>query len=103
VLKVTSIDARPNYRYNPDYKFKGVKSREPSRSGPAPTTLPALTGSDSHLKDTAFMARRTPRRSASRKSHGCVRLTNWDVDRLAKLVKKGTEVAFIEREAANKK
>src|SRR6478752_3879347 len=23
VLKVTSIDARPNYRYNPDYKFKG--------------------------------------------------------------------------------
>jgi lipoprotein-anchoring transpeptidase ErfK/SrfK len=32
-----------------------------------------------------------------------VRLTNWDVDRLAKLLKKGTEVAFIEHEAANKK
>ena len=30
-------------------------------------------------------------------SHGCVRLTNWDVDKLAKLLKKGTEVAFIER------
>ena len=38
VLKVTSIDARPNYRYNPDYKFKGVKSKEPLRSSPAPTT-----------------------------------------------------------------
>jgi lipoprotein-anchoring transpeptidase ErfK/SrfK len=32
-----------------------------------------------------------------------VRLTNWDVDKLAKLLKKGTEVAFIEREATNKK
>jgi lipoprotein-anchoring transpeptidase ErfK/SrfK len=28
-------------------------------------------------------------------SHGCVRLTNWDAERLAKLVKKGTPVAFI--------
>ena len=36
-------------------------------------------------------------------SHGCVRLTNWDVDKLAKLLKKGTEVAFVERAAANRK
>ena len=36
-------------------------------------------------------------------SHGCVRLTNWDADRLARLLKKGTEVAFIERAAANRK
>ncbi len=26
-LKVVSADANPNYRYNPDYKFKGVKSK----------------------------------------------------------------------------
>jgi lipoprotein-anchoring transpeptidase ErfK/SrfK len=32
-----------------------------------------------------------------------VRLTNWDVDKLARLLKKGTEVAFTEREAANRK
>jgi lipoprotein-anchoring transpeptidase ErfK/SrfK len=32
-----------------------------------------------------------------------VRLTNWDADRLAKLLKKGTEVAFIEGEATNRK
>jgi lipoprotein-anchoring transpeptidase ErfK/SrfK len=29
-------------------------------------------------------------------SHGCVRLTNWDAERLAGLVKKGTPVVFIE-------
>ena len=36
VLKVTSIDARPNYRYNPDYKFKGVKSKEAFTIKPGP-------------------------------------------------------------------
>ena len=51
----------------------------------------------------AFTGLPTHRKSASRSRTGCVRLTNWDVDRLAKLLKKGTEVAFIEREAANKK
>jgi lipoprotein-anchoring transpeptidase ErfK/SrfK len=28
-------------------------------------------------------------------SHGCVRLTNWDAEELAKLVKPGTKVAFV--------
>ena len=27
-LKVISSDANPNYRYNPDYKFKGVKTKK---------------------------------------------------------------------------
>ena len=36
VLKVTSIDAQPNYRYNPDYKFKGVKSKEAFTIKPGP-------------------------------------------------------------------
>jgi hypothetical protein len=31
-----------------------------------------------------------------------VRLTNWDVGKLAKLLKKGTEVAFVEPEVTNK-
>ena len=44
-----------------------------------------------------------PSKVSKSESHGCVRLTNWDVDKLAKLLKKGTEVAFIEREAANRK
>jgi lipoprotein-anchoring transpeptidase ErfK/SrfK len=29
-------------------------------------------------------------------SHGCVRLTNWDVMRVAALAKKGTRVVFEE-------
>jgi lipoprotein-anchoring transpeptidase ErfK/SrfK len=29
-------------------------------------------------------------------SHGCVRLTNWDAERVAERVAKGTQVGFVE-------
>lgn len=103
VLKVTSIDAQPTYRYNPDYKFKGVKSKEaftiqPGPNNPAGTHWIGLSAASYGFHGTPY-----PSRVSKSESHGCVRLTNWDVDRLAKLLKKGTEVAFIEREAAGKK
>ena len=103
VLKVTSIDARPNYRYNPDYKFKGVKSKEaftinPGPNNPAGTHWIGLSSESYGIHGTP-----NPSKVSKSESHGCVRLTNWDVDRLAKLLKKGTEVAFIERAAASKK
>lgn len=103
VLKVTSIDARPNYRYNPDYKFKGVKSKEgftirPGPNNPAGSHWIGLSSEGYGIHGTP-----NPSKVSKSESHGCVRLTNWDVDRLAKLLKKGTEVAFIEREAANRK
>ncbi len=101
VLKVTSIDAQPNYRYNPDYKFKSVKSKKPSPSSPAPTTLWALTGSGFRRKATAFTARRNPSKVSKvgvarlRASHQLGRRQAGESS-----LKKGTEVAFIEREAA---
>lgn len=103
VLKVTSIDAQPTYRYNPDYKFKGVKSKEaftikPGPNNPAGTHWIGLSAASYGFHGTPY-----PARVSKSESHGCVRLTNWDVDRLAKLLKKGTEVAFIEREASGKK
>ena len=103
VLKVTSIDARPNYRYNPDYKFKGIKSREaftikPGPNNPAGSHWIGLSAEGYGIHGTS-----NPSKVSKAESHGCVRLTNWDVDKLAKLLKKGTEVSFIERAAANRK
>jgi lipoprotein-anchoring transpeptidase ErfK/SrfK len=103
VLKVISIDANPYYRYNPDYKFKGVKSKRAFKIRPGPNNP---VGSQwIGLSEEGYGIHGTPNPSKVSKSesNGCVRLTNWDADRLAKLLKKGTEVAFIEREAANRK
>lgn len=102
-LKVTSIDANPHYRYNPDYKFKGVKSRQaftikPGPNNPAGSYWIGLSAEGYGIHGTP-----NPSKVSKAESHGCVRLTNWDVDKLARLVKKGSEVSFIEREAANRK
>ena len=102
-LKVTSIDANPHYGYNPDYKFKGVKSKtaftiNPGPNNPAGTYWIGLSAEGYGIHGTP-----NPSKVSKAESHGCVRLTNWDVARLAKLLKKGSEVSFIEREATNRK
>jgi lipoprotein-anchoring transpeptidase ErfK/SrfK len=102
-LKVTSIDASPHYRYNPDYKFKEVRSRraftiKPGPNNPAGTYWIGLSSEGYGIHGTS-----NPSKVSKAESHGCVRLTNWDVGKLAKLLKKGTEVSFIERAAANPK
>jgi lipoprotein-anchoring transpeptidase ErfK/SrfK len=94
-LKVTSVDRNPHYRYNPDYKFKGVKSKTAFTIGPGPnnpvgTVWIGLSGEGYGIHGTP-----SPSKVSKSESHGCVRLTNWDVEWLARSVKKGTPVAFI--------
>lgn len=95
-LKITSIDANPYYRYNPEYKFKGVRSKEaftinPGPNNPVGTQWIGLSSEGYGIHGTAH-----PAKVSKAESHGCVRLTNWDANRLAKLVKKGMEVTFVE-------
>ena len=103
VLKVTSIDARPHYRYNPDYKFKGVKSREAFTINPGPNNPVGSHWIGLSAEGYGIHGTSNPSKVSKAELHGCVRLTNWDVDKLAKLLRKGTEVSFIERAAANQK
>jgi lipoprotein-anchoring transpeptidase ErfK/SrfK len=103
VLKVTSIDARPHYGYNPDYKFKGVKSREAFTINPGPNNPAGSYWIGLSAEGYGIHGTPNPSKVSKSESHGCVRLTNWDVDKLAKGLKKGTEVAFIERSAASGK
>jgi lipoprotein-anchoring transpeptidase ErfK/SrfK len=99
-LKVTSVDQNPNYRYHPDYKFKGVKSKttfdiQPGPNNPVGTVWIGLSAEGIGIHGTP-----TPAKVSKSESHGCVRLTNWDVERLARSVKKGTPVAFVSASAS---
>jgi lipoprotein-anchoring transpeptidase ErfK/SrfK len=101
-VKVISIDANPTYRYNPKYKFKGVTSKKPFtiRGGPNNPVGAVWIGlsADSYgIHGTA-----EPSRISKTESHGCVRLTNWDVQRLAEATKKGVEVSFVDGKQAVK-
>jgi hypothetical protein len=95
-LKVTEIDRNPTYRYNPAYHFKGVHSRKPFTIRPGPnnpvgTMWINLSGEGYGIHGTPF-----PEKVSKSESHGCVRLTNWDAERVAERVAKGTPVTFVE-------
>jgi lipoprotein-anchoring transpeptidase ErfK/SrfK len=95
-LKVTEIDRNPTYRYNPAYHFKGVHSRKPFTIRPGPnnpvgTVWINLSGDGYGIHGTP-----SPGMVSKSESHGCVRLTNWDAERVAGQVSKGTKVAFVD-------
>ena len=102
-LKITSIDANPHYGYNPDYKFKGVKSKRAFEINPGPNNPAGSWWIGLSAEGFGIHGTPNPSKISKAESHGCVRLTNWDAARLAKLVKKGMEVAFIEGQPASRK
>ena len=94
-LKITSVDRNPFYGYNPKYHFKGVHTKssftiKPGPNNPVGTVWIQLPGEGYGIHGTP-----DPGKVSKAQSHGCVRLTNWDAERLASEVKKGTPVAFV--------
>ena len=96
-LKVVSSDANPNYRYNPDYKFKGVKTKKPFDIMPGPNNPVGSYWIGLSAEGYGIHGTPNPSKVGKSESHGCVRLTNWDVAWLGKNVKKGTQVVFIDK------
>ncbi|WP_426443382.1 L,D-transpeptidase family protein [Bradyrhizobium genosp. P] len=96
LLKITEIDRNPVYHYNPAYHFKGVHTRKPFTIRPGPnnpvgTVWINLSGEGYGIHGTP-----SPGKVSKSESHGCVRLTNWDAERVAERVSKGTPVSFVD-------
>jgi lipoprotein-anchoring transpeptidase ErfK/SrfK len=95
-LKVTEVSRNPTYRYNPDYHFRGVHSKKPFIIRPGPnnpvgTVWINLSAEGYGIHGTPF-----PEKVSKAESHGCVRLTNWDAERVADRLSKGTPVTFVD-------
>jgi lipoprotein-anchoring transpeptidase ErfK/SrfK len=102
-LKVVLVQSNPFYRYNPKYKFSGVKSTKPFTIAPGPNNpVGAMWIGLSGDNGYGIHGTGNPSRVSKSESHGCVRLTNWDAERLAQSLKKGVEVVFIDGKQAAK-
>jgi lipoprotein-anchoring transpeptidase ErfK/SrfK len=95
VLKVTEIDRNPTYRYNPAYHFKGVHSRKPFTIKPGPNNPVGTMWINLSADGYGIHGTSAPGKVSKAASHGCVRLTNWDAERVADQVTKGTKVVFL--------
>ena len=96
-LKVVSSDPNPNYRYNPDYKFKGVKSKHPFTIKPGPNNPVGSYWVGLSAEGYGIHGTADPSKVSKSESHGCVRLTNWDGALLGRNIKKGTPVDFVDQ------
>ena len=86
----------PNYTYDPDKNFKQGKNDEvltlpPGPNNPVGTVWIALSKPTFGIHGAP-----EPAKVSKTSSHGCVRLTNWDAEDLAGLVKPGVVVRFVE-------
>lgn len=91
---VRAIAPRPTYTYNPEYKFKGVKAKEKFTIKAGPNNPVGSTWIDLSVESFGIHGTPDPAAVGKAASHGCVRLTNWDVEELSKMVQKGTPVDF---------
>jgi lipoprotein-anchoring transpeptidase ErfK/SrfK len=101
-LKVVSTDENPTYRYNPDYGFKGVKSKKPFMIKPGPNNPVGSYWIGLSAEGYGLHGTAEPDRVGKSQSHGCVRLTNWDARYLGDRVKRGTPVVFVDAQDQHK-
>lgn len=93
---ISRIVTDPGYTYNPKVNFKQgandkVLNIPPGPNGPVGNVWIALDKPTYGVHGTP-----EPSKIGKTESHGCVRLTNWDAQELAKLVKPGVTVEFVE-------
>jgi lipoprotein-anchoring transpeptidase ErfK/SrfK len=101
-LKVISVNADPTYRYNPKYKFKGVKTNKAFTIRPGPNNPVGSYWIGLSAQGYGIHGTSKPSNVSKSESHGCVRLTNWDAALLAKNLKKGIPVLFVDEPSPRK-
>ncbi len=92
---VEGVATMPTYTYNPEINFQQGDNTEVLTIPPGPNGPVGSIWID--LSEPTYGIHGTPEPSLIDKtgSHGCVRLTNWDAEELAKMVKPGVVVDFI--------
>ena len=97
---VRRVVESPTYHYDPRFEFKGVRTRRALTIAAGPNNPVGSVWID--LTKASYGIHGTPRPEEIGKtqSHGCIRLTNWDALDLAKRVRKGTPVAFLDESRA---
>jgi lipoprotein-anchoring transpeptidase ErfK/SrfK len=94
-MKVKGVAENPTYSYRPEVNFQQGNNTEPLELPPGPNNPVGSVWIDLTKKTYGIHGTPDPENIGKTASHGCVRLTNWDAEQLAKLVKPGVKVSFV--------
>ncbi len=92
--KVTGVQRMPTFQYNPALFWDADARHAKARLAPGPNNPVGTIWIDLTKAHYGIHGTPEPGRIGHVQSHGCVRLTNWDVQRVAQWARTGTRVVF---------
>lgn len=92
--KVTGVQQSPVFHYNPDLFWDADPSHSKARIAPGPNNPVGVAWIDINKEHYGIHGTPEPSTIGHVQSHGCVRMTNWDVRRVLAWAKPGTPVIF---------
>lgn len=92
--KITGVRRNPTFHYNPDLFWDATPGDRKATLQPGPNNPVGTVWMDLSKPHYGIHGTPEPSKIGHVESHGCVRLTNWDADRVARWVKPGTKVVF---------
>jgi lipoprotein-anchoring transpeptidase ErfK/SrfK len=92
--KVTGVRQSPDFYYNPALFWDANPAHSKARIAPGPNNPVGVVWIDLSKAHYGIHGTPEPSRIGHVESHGCVRLTNWDAERVATWAKPGTAVLF---------
>jgi len=88
--KVQGVSKNPEFHYNPDLFWDAKSGHSKATIAPGPNNPVGLVWIDLSKEHYGIHGTPEPSTIAKTQSHGCIRLTNWDVVAMAAAVKPGT-------------
>jgi lipoprotein-anchoring transpeptidase ErfK/SrfK len=92
--KITGVNKNPEFQYDPKLIRNSKPSDTKTTLAPGPNNPVGVVWVDIDKEHYGIHGSPEPSKIGKTESNGCVRLTNWDVERLAKFVRTGTTVIF---------
>ena len=92
--KVTTVQRNPTFNYNPDLFWDADPSHSKAKIPAGPNNPVGTVWIDLTKEHYGIHGTPEPSKVGHTQSHGCVRLTNWDAQRVAGWARPGTTVIF---------
>jgi peptidoglycan hydrolase-like protein with peptidoglycan-binding domain len=92
--KVTTYAFLPPFHYQPDLFWDVDDSKDEKMLPPGPNGLVGVAWLDLTKEHYGIHGTPEPQNIGKTQSHGCIRMTNWDVLRLSRMLKPGFKAVF---------
>jgi lipoprotein-anchoring transpeptidase ErfK/SrfK len=88
--KIRGVAKLPSFHYNPDLFWDAGAKDDKAKLPPGPNSPVGVAWIDLSKEHYGIHGTSEPAMISRTSSHGCIRLTNWDVAKLAQMVRPGT-------------